>query len=147
MNGIKLKIHLALRGYVRLARNEQFAKSELGNELEFIAPYSGRTIGTYPLLQINYTESPEVVGAIQKVWNKSYDDIFRACVFANPGQMANKVICSELRSFFDLDIPQFTNGIFDLPKYCDFIVPMRRGKLFEKARFYKIKDAEIKEVK
>lgn len=151
MNGqvmCKFLTHSVLRAYTALARGEQYAPSEIGT-LDFIAPYSGRLIASFPLTQVNYFANEDVEAAIENHWSKDSAEIFKAGVFANPGRLANRLICQKLKAKFGAlneKVPQFDkNDLLNIPKGCDFIVPKREGSLIEKFLFYRMQ-GNIKQI-
>jgi hypothetical protein len=141
----KFTNHCVFRAYISLARHEQTVESELGEVKSFYGAKTGKLIGAYPLTQINFYSSEFVEKAIEKFWQKDFEEMFAAGVFDNPGKLANRIISYEVRKRFDVEgVPHFDkDGNLNIPKSCHFIVPKKAGNLITGFSFYRVEKDKI----
>lgn len=125
--------------YIALARGEHWSASEIGATKDFVGAYSGRLIDSFPLTQINWTESGELKEAVCKAWDLSEEQFDSRLITEKPSHIQNLVICSELRRLFgNLGFVEGfdRDGIFILPKERGFIVPQIKEGKIESLKFY-----------
>lgn len=131
----KTFINAVFRSYIALARGESFAPSEIGDCLE---------IGddAFPKCQTNYFADEKVESEIERLWQRDATLQFKAGVFANPGRLANRLICAKLEKVYGHlheKVPHFDkDNLLHIPRSADFIVPRRNGRFIYKLAFYKI---------
>lgn len=116
------------RCYIALAREEHFVPSEIGETLEFIAPYSKRLIDEYPIVQFNWSLNEKLRDEVCRGWEITHDEFFKRMIIAKPSRTANLIYSAHLRRVFGAGNLRFTaefdrDANFILPNPSGFIVP------------------------
>jgi hypothetical protein len=141
--------HLILRSYVALARGEHFTESEIGETIDYIAPYSGRLIALFPAVQFNWTENADLIKEVCEARNISEEKFSELMIFPKPTYIQNLVYSSELRRVFGIGVLRFmqefnNDGNFVLPSYRGFFAPKHNGRLITALSFYEMSKLRIK---
>ncbi|HXG85515.1 MAG TPA: hypothetical protein VNI84_15945 [Pyrinomonadaceae bacterium] len=133
--------HYVLRSYIALARAERLMPSEIGETLDFVAPYSGRLVGSYDIVQLELSGNDAFEKRICADLNLTGEQFFEQMIFPKPTPLANLLYSARLRRVFGMDVLRFMSefdkdGSFKLEPGKGFIIPQIEENRISTLKFY-----------
>lgn len=120
--------HWILRSYIALARYERYEPAGSYTDEALRADVCGEAAAVCNLC---WDEPTEIAKIVYKVWGFTASQQFEKGIIAQPGKIANLLICSDLRRVFgDLSgIEGFDEkGNFKRDRFNDILVPIFEGR-------------------
>lgn len=134
--------HYIFRSYIALARCER-----IGVEDYTVEMVEADCTGTPALAERTWIESETLVERIANARGLSPAEQFDLGIVPMPGALANRLMCERLIKIYGLEKVAKANGfnaygMMELPRYKDFIFPVKQGKWITRLAFYSIREME-----
>ncbi len=136
----KILRNAILRGYIALAREEGWTPSEIGETIDYVAPYSGREIGSYLVIQKGWSFNEKFRAQYCAAFGITDYEFFEQMIVPKPSRVCNLIYSMHLRRVYGLGLlrfmPEFDkDGNFKLPSYRGYLKPKRDGKFITELEF------------